>query len=191
MRRATWKPSRLLFLLAASTLAVLLISFLTAPEAVARPGTPQASGGSSSSSSSSTHAKKKSKKRRSRREPSQKAPTPERISEIQSALARNGYYQGEPNGKWDANTIGAMQKFQSNNGLEATGKINALSLQKLGLGSEIAGVSAPKPPAPAATPTPAPPPASQQPSPRPAPPATPPSAPSPNNAANGTKPPAP
>lgn len=102
---------------------------------------------SSSSSGSSTPAKKKtsSKKHHSRREPTQKAPTPARISEIQSALARNGYYQGEPNGKWDSNTIASMQKFQSSNGLEASGKLNALSLQKLGLGSSIAGVGAPKP----------------------------------------------
>ena len=102
---------------------------------------------SSTSSGSTAPAKKKtsSKKHHSRREPTQKAPTPARISEIQSALARNGYYQGEPNGKWDSNTIASMQKFQSRNGLEASGKLNALSLQKLGLGSSIAGVGAPKP----------------------------------------------
>jgi peptidoglycan hydrolase-like protein with peptidoglycan-binding domain len=102
---------------------------------------------SSTSSGSTAPAKKKtsSKKHHSRREPTQKAPTPARISEIQSALARNGYYQGEPNGKWDSNTIASMQKFQSSNGLEASGKLNALSLQKLGLGSSIAGVGAPKP----------------------------------------------
>jgi peptidoglycan hydrolase-like protein with peptidoglycan-binding domain len=73
------------------------------------------------------------------------APSPDRIEEIQSALARNGYYQGTPNGKWDANTVAAMQKFQGDHGLDATGKLDALSLQKLGLGSEIAGVSAPRP----------------------------------------------
>jgi peptidoglycan hydrolase-like protein with peptidoglycan-binding domain len=74
-----------------------------------------------------------------------KAPTPDRITEIQTALARGGYYQGDPNGKWDTNTVAAMQKFQSANGLDSTGKLDALSLQKLGLGSDIAGVSAPKP----------------------------------------------
>jgi peptidoglycan hydrolase-like protein with peptidoglycan-binding domain len=102
---------------------------------------------SSSSSGSSAPTKKKtsSKKHHSRREATQKAPTPARISEIQSALARDGYYQGEPNGKWDSNTVASMQKFQSSNGLEASGKLNALSLQKLGLGSSIAGVGAPKP----------------------------------------------
>ena len=77
--------------------------------------------------------------------PKQKAPTPDRIAEIQTALARGGYYQGDPTRKWDGNTVAAMQKFQSANGIDATGKIDAPSLQKLGLGSDIAGVSAPKP----------------------------------------------
>jgi peptidoglycan hydrolase-like protein with peptidoglycan-binding domain len=111
---------------------------------------------SSSSAPSATPKKKTvSKKHHSKRESTQRAPTPARISEIQSALARDGYYQGQPNGKWDSNTIAAMQKFQSGNGLEASGKLNALSLQKLGLGSSVAGVSAPKPVQPATTKPPA------------------------------------
>jgi hypothetical protein len=73
-----------------------------------------------------------------------------------------------------------MQKFQSGNGLEPSGKINALSLQKLGLGSEIAGVSAPKPPTPAAAPGAS--------TPSPAHPALPPS--STSNSATAAKPPA-
>jgi len=81
------------------------------------------------------------------RDRGQKAPTPDRIAEIQTALARENAYQGEPNGKWDAATIGAMKRFQSANGLDPTGKIDALTLQKLGLGSEVAGKGAPTPPA--------------------------------------------
>jgi hypothetical protein len=75
-------------------------------------------------------------------------PSHERVSEIQSALVRSGYYKGEPNGKWDATTISAMRNFQEDHGIDGTGKIDALSLQKLGLGSEIAGVDAPHPPVP-------------------------------------------
>jgi hypothetical protein len=155
MRSARIEAATLLLVLAAT----LLFLSLSVPSSDARtgaplPSNPQASSSrSASTSSASSTTKKKSKKRRSRREPTQKAPTPQRISEIQSALSRGGYYQGEPNGKWDLNTISAMQKFQSGNGLEPSGKINALSLQKLGLGSEIAGVSAPKPITPAATPS--------------------------------------
>jgi peptidoglycan hydrolase-like protein with peptidoglycan-binding domain len=73
------------------------------------------------------------------------APTSARISEIQSALAVQGAYKGQPNGKWDAATAQAMKDYQSAHGLTATGKLDALSLQKLGLGSEIAGRAAPLP----------------------------------------------
>jgi hypothetical protein len=124
--------------------------------ATVAPGPQQSSasttpGGSSTSAPTTTAAKKKkssSKHHGSKREPTQKAPTPQRITEIQSALARGGYYQGTPNGKWDSNSIAAMQKFQSENGLSSNGKIDATSLQKLGLGSGTAGVDAPKPVAP-------------------------------------------
>lgn len=74
----------------------------------------------------------------------QTAPTPERIKEIQVALARAGFYQREPNGKWDDYSKEAMMKFQQANGLKPTGKLDALSLQRLGLGSEIAGVAPPR-----------------------------------------------
>lgn len=72
------------------------------------------------------------------------APTPDRVSDIQSALSRSGYYKGDTTGKMDADTVDALQRFQSANGLDTTGKLDALTLQKLGLGSDIAGVSAPK-----------------------------------------------
>src|SRR5579872_3038719 len=88
------------------------------------------------------------RKRTSRARP-QMAPTPARISEIQSALAAQGSYKGDPNGKWDDATSQAMKEFQSAHGLTPTGKLDALSLQKLGLGSEIAGRAAPAPQTPA------------------------------------------
>ena len=75
----------------------------------------------------------------------QTAPTPARISEIQSALAGQGTYKAQPNGKWDNATIQAMKDFQSAHGLTVTGKLDAPTLQKLGLGSEIAGRAAPFP----------------------------------------------
>jgi peptidoglycan hydrolase-like protein with peptidoglycan-binding domain len=74
-----------------------------------------------------------------------KAPSKDRAEEIQSALGRGGYYTSEPSGKWDAHTQDALRKFQEANGLSPTGKLDALSLQKLGLGSDVAGVSAPRP----------------------------------------------
>lgn len=86
----------------------------------------------------------------------QAAPTTDRIKEIQAALQKDGSYNGEPTGKWDAATSDAMRKYQEKNGVNPTGKIDAASLNKLGLGSETAGKGAPVPaansyPAPATT----------------------------------------
>src|SRR5246127_3635320 len=78
---------------------------------------------------------KKSSRHSKRREPGQKAPAPERISEIQQALAKDGSFAGAPNGKWDGSTVEAMRKFQSGHGLNPSGKLDAPTLQKLGLGS--------------------------------------------------------
>lgn len=135
----------------------LLCLTLCAPIWARRAATKKQTSSSSSSSPSTTHSttakKTSSSKRRRRRStkfvPKQKAPTPDRISEIQTALSHGGYYQGDPNGKWDSSTVAALQKFQSANGIEPTGKLDAPSLQKLGLGSDIAGVSAPRPITPA------------------------------------------
>ena len=83
---------------------------------------------------------------RSRRQPGQKAPTGDRVTEIQAALAKDGSFAGMPNGKWDDETAAALRRFQAAHGLNPTGKLDALSLQKLGLGSQTAGVAAPTPP---------------------------------------------
>jgi peptidoglycan hydrolase-like protein with peptidoglycan-binding domain len=134
----------------ASTMASTLAPTSLNLASVSSPApSPQQSG---AATTTTTAKKKKSSKNHhaSKREPTQKTPTPQRISEIQSALAHGGYYQGAPNGKWDSSTVAAMQKFQSDNGLSSSGKIDAPSLQKLGLGSGTAGVDAPKPVAPSA-----------------------------------------
>ncbi len=92
-------------------------------------------------------AGKATKKKRTPRPRAQTAPTAERIREIQTALGQRGFFGGEPNGKWDARSVDAMKKFQEANGFTATGKFDAKSLQKLGLGSDVAGAAAPRPPA--------------------------------------------
>ena len=101
---------------------------------------------SASASKASSAAKSRSRSKHSRRrERGQQAPTPDRITEIQQALAKEGSFAGKPNGKWDASTVEAMKKFQEGHGLTPTGKLDALTLQKLGLGSKTAGVAAPVP----------------------------------------------
>ena len=100
---------------------------------------------SSSKSRNSSHRTKSSKKSQ-RRERGQKAPTPDRISEIQQALAKDGSYTGKPSGKWNDSTMEATRKFQEAHGLNPTGKLDAKTLQQLGLGSQTAGVAPPMPP---------------------------------------------
>jgi peptidoglycan hydrolase-like protein with peptidoglycan-binding domain len=75
----------------------------------------------------------------------QTVPTRDRVVEIQNALAREGFYSGKPSGRWDVATSKAMKEFQTSKGLTSTGKLGAQSLQKLGMGSEIAGLAAPLP----------------------------------------------
>jgi peptidoglycan hydrolase-like protein with peptidoglycan-binding domain len=130
MRKITW----LCFLGAA-----LLASSATVVYGAAQPSTAQTTTKKKSVSS-------KSKKKKVAAKPKgQKAPTPDRIKEIQTALQREGAYQGEPNGKWDDATAEAMKKYQDKNGLSPSGKIDALTLEKLGLGSDTAGRGAPVP----------------------------------------------
>jgi len=126
---------------------LVLALLFAAALSVSVPG-PQAQSSTKSSSAAKPHAKgkRKSSRKVSRRERGQKAPTPDRVSEIQQALSKDGSYSGTPNGKWDDATVEAMRKFQESHGLNPTGKLDAKTLQKLGLGSETAGAAPPLPP---------------------------------------------
>jgi murein L,D-transpeptidase YcbB/YkuD len=106
---------------------------------------PSAAHSSSTTSASKKSAKATTSRRRSKTKKvkGQAAPTSDRINEIQEALAKKGVFDGTPSGSWDDSTVNAMKRFQSNNGLNPTGKLDALTLQKLGLGSETAGIAAP------------------------------------------------
>ena len=86
----------------------------------------------------STPGKKKAapKKRVVARKRLQAAPTPERYTEIQQALIGRGHLQGPATGVWGPDSIAALKSFQENQKLEATGKIDALSLIRLGLGPQ-------------------------------------------------------
>jgi len=131
----------------ASTLGLALL-FAAGPGAFASSAKAQTTSQkkpSHTKSGGASHTKKSSKKS-ARRERGQKAPTPERISEIQQALAKNGAFTGNPSGKWDDSTVDAMKRFQESHGLNPSGKLDAKTLQQLGLGSATAGVAAPLPP---------------------------------------------
>ncbi len=144
--------------------AVLLAGTASVLSASRSSQTSQASTSTKPKHKTSSTTSPKSKKRNkavAAKPKGQKAPTPDRIKEIQTALQREGAYEGQPSGRWDDATVLALKKFQDKNGLNANGKIDALSLEKLGLGSGTAGKGAPVPVAGSA-PSPNPPPNSAQ-----------------------------
>src|SRR5438034_9301782 len=124
----------------ALTLLVAAGAGVFAGSAQAQSATPKKT--ASSKAGGAAHGKRTSRKS-NRRERGQKVPAPDRISEIQQALAKDGSFTGKPNGKWDASTIEATRKFQEAHGLNPSGKLDAKTLQQLGLGSQTAGFAPP------------------------------------------------
>jgi peptidoglycan hydrolase-like protein with peptidoglycan-binding domain len=60
----------------------------------------------------------------------------ERATEIQQALIREHYMNGEATGNWDADTIAAMRKFQADQGWQTKIMPDSRALKKLGLGPD-------------------------------------------------------
>lgn len=74
------------------------------------------------------------------------APTPERYKEIQDALVAKGYLKPEDaTGGWNQNSVDALKRFQADQKIESSGKINSLSLIALGLGPKRDTASTAKP----------------------------------------------
>ena len=134
LRGALWRP---VFLLAVAALVLGLAA------ETAKKQTPAAKGAASTKKTSKKRPKSAAKKKQSWRT-AQTAPTPERYQQIQEALAQKGYYTGSATGKWDQASVDALKRFQENENLEATGKINSLSLIALGLGPKRETPPAPK-----------------------------------------------
>jgi peptidoglycan hydrolase-like protein with peptidoglycan-binding domain len=111
-----------------------------AKKTTAKKSTTQAKAGSKSSKTKKTASSKKRRKSSSRRAAARskrpRSPEPDRIKEIQTALATRGY-NVEPNGVWDSRSVEAVKKFQDDNeikNLTGKGKLDSLTLIALGLG---------------------------------------------------------
>lgn len=87
------------------------------------------------SSSSRTHSLHKAASR-SHRLHGQQAIDPERATQIQQALIREHYLTTEANGRWDATTEAAMQKYQADQGWQTHLMPDSRALLKLGLGPD-------------------------------------------------------
>jgi len=58
----------------------------------------------------------------------------QRATQIQAALIKAGYLNGEPSGHWDAASQAAMEKLQADNGWQTKLVPDSRALIKLGLG---------------------------------------------------------
>jgi peptidoglycan hydrolase-like protein with peptidoglycan-binding domain len=81
---------------------------------------------------------KKVKVKKAPAQPSRKgqtSPAADRYRQIQEALAAKGYLPAEQaSGQWNDASADALKRFQADQNLDATGKVNSLSLIALGLG---------------------------------------------------------
>lgn len=62
-----------------------------------------------------------------------------RVTEIQQALIREHYLEGEASGRWDSTTEAAMQKYQADQGWQTKLMPDSRALKKLGLGPDYSG----------------------------------------------------
>lgn len=120
-------------------IAILLSLALLAPSLAA--AKTHKSGKAKASHSTSKGAKKSSKARKPR---GQAAMNPERVREIQSALIREHYMDGQPNGVWDTRSKTAMQKYQAAQGWQSKVTPDSRALIKLGLGPDHANLLNPE-----------------------------------------------
>ena len=90
------------------------------------------SGLTSSQKSKSPHGKKGSKYSSKKR--GQQAIDSGRARQIQTALIREHYMQGEPSGSWDSATQAAMKRYQADQGWQSKQIPDSRALIKLGLG---------------------------------------------------------
>ncbi len=111
--------------------ALLIVAALVAPSAFATNVHR-----SPTSGLTSTHKLSKSKHKATRRVRGQQAIDPERVTQIQQALIRENYLTGEADGKWDAATVAAMQKYQADHGWQTKLMPDSRALLKLGLGPD-------------------------------------------------------
>jgi peptidoglycan hydrolase-like protein with peptidoglycan-binding domain len=82
--------------------------------------------------SKSSHARKRSKQVKKKR--GQQGIDSSRAREIQQALIRQHYMEGEPTGVWDSATQAAMRRYQADQGWQSKTTPDSRALIKLGLG---------------------------------------------------------
>jgi peptidoglycan hydrolase-like protein with peptidoglycan-binding domain len=117
-------------------LTLLITAALLAPSVIA--ATVHRSTTTAQTASSHKVAQNK-RKPTSRRVRGQQAIEPERVTQIQQALIREHYLSGDADGKWDGDTVAAMQKYQADHGWQTKVMPDSRALKNLGLGPDYSG----------------------------------------------------
>jgi hypothetical protein len=89
----------------------------------------------STTAKQSAHKTSRKKSRRAGKKGQQKIDS-QRAQEIQQALIREHYLEGQPSGVWNDATQKAMQRYQADNGWQSKTTPDARALIKLGLGPD-------------------------------------------------------
>lgn len=135
-------------------LGLLLIAALVAScVPLAQAATTVSKKSSLKAASSKTSAKKRKVRKSSWRHRGQKQIADERTREIQRALAREGYFDGEPSGVLCARTKAALQRLQADNGWQTRIVPDSRALIKLGLGPDQSNILNPESAAVASVPS--------------------------------------
>ena len=131
------------------TALVTALSLLLAASASAASKASKSTESSTSSHKSSSHKSSKSGKASSSKSRKKGAKNTAhgqhsidaaRTTQIQEALIREHYLDGEPNGKWDQSTKDALVRYQEANGWQTKSVPDSRALIKLGLGPDKKGL---------------------------------------------------
>lgn len=88
------------------------------------------------SASTSKHRSHRLSQHRSHRLHGQQVIDSDRVTQIQQALIKEHYLTGDASGKWDPDTVAAMQKYQADQGWQTKLMPDSRALKKLGLGPD-------------------------------------------------------
>src|SRR5438874_1272970 len=120
-------------LLASAAMIAMILLAWSADGATAKKKAPAKKGASKTATTSKRGKKTPGKRSATTWRNRQLSPSTDRYREIQQALAAKGYLNNQDaTGTWNAASVDALKKFQSEQNLEPSGKINSLSLIALG-----------------------------------------------------------
>jgi peptidoglycan hydrolase-like protein with peptidoglycan-binding domain len=117
-----------------SALLVCAVAFAQSANQQQPKSTTQKSSTAKSKTASTKHTSHKGKKSSKSWRKGQQKVDPARAREIQEALIRQHYLNGEASGKWDPATEEAMRRFQGDNGWQNKTVPDSRALIRLGLG---------------------------------------------------------